>query len=681
MGGNQRTPRTLLLLLLLFPLCVLAPASPPPVHADQSTPPGTEERLLRAGVPAGLRGRIQASLDRAGEWLAGRMRADGSFADRKDIGSWFLGPDPEGITPLCGLALEHAGRRSAAGRAVRWISPDRVSVRREVLGHAYAAGLALRLLRDHGGSEEALGLLAKNLAESQEPVSGWWAFRWTRPGVPFGLIPGSPALSVVPPPDLVASRFAAEGLAAAAAGGGRAPPARGSRRLDGHAAAPREEGGWSLLHRGEGSEGTLHGISCLVLASDALRRRAALPASMERRLEDALAAGRGALRAEAERFLAFRGRTPRGTAWGNVAVHDLAAACAAAGAEEAGGRDVWTVLAGDLLDAQGEDGSFDGGAPVDDLVATAFAVLVLSRSFDALRPEAPAPVRPAEGAGPEWPEPGALPPRGRIPLEDAEAALALLESSLRDPRVPESSLEKALRLVGRCMNHLGPDGDGALSDEAALVWHRRAEEAFLRVLAGGREDPATGRRTGAGPARIAGLLLAQCHPRVVPGLRSVIEESLLDRRAGDPEPRVLAAAFGALARHGGGESAEGLLKATLSTEGSGARAERCLEALRAMVSFEGLDGGDRRKCAARIVGTFEGLEAAARLQPADEDFVSGAKERWASYRTAVLDALLVLGRDPATGAPARDGRGNLATTVAGFRQWLSGAGEGRRRGR
>jgi hypothetical protein len=222
------------------------------------------------------------------------------------------------------------------------------------------------------------------------------------------------------------------------------------------------------------------------------------------------------------------------------------------------------------------------------------------------------------------------------------------------------------------MGRIGDGEDGRPApEEAVLDWHRRAEAALLRALVLGREDPATGRRSGAEAARVAALLLGMAHPRVVPGLREALEDPLFKGRGGDPERRVLAAAFAALARHGGLPSAEWLLRAALSTEGAGPRAERCLEALGAMTAFEGLDRAARRECVARIVGAFEGLEAAAPLVAGDRGFQAGAPERWALYRVPVLDALQALGRDPATGAPALDDRGNVATTVAGFRQWLT----------
>ncbi|MCK6480219.1 MAG: hypothetical protein L6R43_08720 [Planctomycetes bacterium] len=631
---------------------------------------GTEERLARAGVPAAMRDRVLASLDRAGDWLAARQREDGSFAGRGDV-TWLFGQDPGGITPLCGLALEHAGKRAAAGSAIRWISPDGESARREIMGHAYAAGLALRLLRDHGGNLPLVDLLARNLAASQEPESGWWAWRWTKPGVPFGILPGAVSAPPAPGPDLVSSRYAVEGLAAAEAAGWRAPAGLWKRLLDGLAASQQASGAFSLVPRGTDEGGTLHGISCFSLGADALRRRGELPASTARALDAALDRARAALRVEGERILGHRGRTPRGTPWGTIAAYDLAAACAAAGSDEVGGRDAWTILAGDLLDTQDGEGSWKTWDPRDELVATSFAVLLLSRSCETLRPEAPPIPRPAPAAPPVWPEPGALPPLGRIPLRDAEDALELLRTSLADPSTPVPAVAAALRLVGRCLGRIGDGEDGRpATEEEALDWHRRAEAALLRALVLGREDPTTGRRTGAEAARVAALLLGTAHPRVVPGLREALEDPLFKGRGGDPERRVLAAAFGALARHGGLETAEWLLRACLSTEGTGPRAERCLEALGAMAVFEGLDRAARRECVARIVGAFEGLEAAAPLSPGDRGFQPGAKERWALYRVPVLDALQSLGRDPATGAPALDRWGNAATTVAGFRQWL-----------
>jgi hypothetical protein len=91
-----------------------------------------------------------------------------------------------------------------------------------------------------------------------------------------------------------------------------------------------------------------------------------------------------------------------------------------------------------------------------------------------------------------------------------------------------------------------------------------------------------------------------------------------------------------------------------------------------MALFASAPGPLRRPAAERIVSLYEGVEGAANpyVLITKGKFSPVARARWVACRRFVFDALLVLARDPVTGAEPAGKTGARLVTLQEYRQWL-----------
>jgi hypothetical protein len=377
-----------------------------------------EAMLGRVGVPDDLRPRIHRAIDTGAVWLARHVEKDGAFR--------FEGPKrpvaDDGVSALATLAMAHArtpavrpAARLATARlfglspAGRVEGPGRL---RAGTYQTYVCGILGLLAADAElGVPRVRALeLAELFERGQERGSGWWGYSLAVQA--SRLRPGTATPVPIPTvTNLSTTQFAA--LGARAVGTAGAPVALDvwRRHADGLCETQTDDGSWTYhptrtAKRGY-ANGTYMGLSSLLLAEAALAGSVE-DAPLLRRVAVARLRGIAALRRDVEAQLSglrTTGRAARTYGLDGYGLYALEKACVFAGVEHVVGGSWYVRFAEAIVAAQGDDGSWPGGA-----IDTAFFVLFLARS-----PERTSPVttvtEPARPAAPTTPSEPAAPTR------------------------------------------------------------------------------------------------------------------------------------------------------------------------------------------------------------------------------------------------------------------------------
>jgi hypothetical protein len=666
--GSRRDGRLLLALALALLHSPAAAASDAGHPGDVAT---TDQRLQRAGLNPAFRLRIHGAVQKGADWLASRQLGDGTFRRAAPLTAEF-GDDPAAVEGACALALACAGgkgHREAALRTLAWMAPPGGRIRAEVTARTRAAAMASLLAREVGADPALSQALADALAGAQDPKGGLWS---SSPGeaAAFGTIPRQgPAKRV---PDLPGTRDALLGLAAAAAAGASIPPAVPRRALEALVDGPDDGSLLATVATVMPLPAARSGqrLAALQAARDLVARTAILPPAEARDSDRALAAARRLLGDEALDGLWARGKpflfaaAPPAWCW------DVSAGAILAGMDSFDGEPWAPALAEAVLARQGGEGTWmrpTGSYDGDELVDTALAILVLVRAAEPLAREVP-PAAPPPATGP-WPDPGAVPPAERVPLDAAEEALAWLEGLVRDPAARDGEVLRFLLFAGKAYERLAPGAEPKASDD----WHRRAEEAFVRAAVLEREAPARANDFAA-VNLAAARLLGHARSRAAAPFRRALEREFGRDRRTDLPREFLRAAFESLVRVDRDGTLPWLVGPEVLSSGiEEPERRRVQEALRAAASCGRAPGEKRRDACERICGVFEGVEGATlgftiTWRPAKP--VARAAERWFPYRRFAIEALWTLCTDPASGRPPLGNQQEYLLTVMQYRPWL-----------
>jgi hypothetical protein len=675
-----------------------------PARADYEE---TERRLKTTGIDPAQRKRIHDAIDRGVEFLLSRQAKKGLWPMR-EMGTY----TPAGIAALCTLALRHAGTaRAMVGfeKGMAYLFPDDGAGLAQIHDYIYTAGITIMIVMADRSRVEVGQEIARQIARSHEPKSGWWGYFLVRTEAPT---PGAN-----PDPgrawrrrNLSTTQFAALGLWAGDRLGARIEKRVWQTHLEALIRYQTSDGSWPydplrgvaygseippgkvVRKAGEGPDGgfrshtgyptgTCMGLANLLLAKRALRRVLKQNAALAAQAKVAQWKGLDALHRDGPAML----KTLRERGWVDLdtyySLYSLEKACIFADLTTVGGVPWYRVGAAWLCDTQQADGRWgdvavdpqQGGFGTAPDIDTAFALLFLLRASETYTPVSPRPPdsgeitpRPGEPEKkPRAPLPDAPPPGERIDVDISLARLILARHRLQ---IEENSgtneeLETSLSRINTAYHGLVPN-DGQTDDEAfaaaASAWRTAAHQLALaavtleKVEFGAREN---GRRS---VNLLAARLLGGWSPAVSPGLVEAFARGIFRVRRYRVDPALYEIGFTSLAALNRPQAFVWLAEDVVCGERTPDKVARIRHALHAMRIFESVPGTTRFAAVKRIrkkykVIMLSGAETHARLVGQ----VGGP----------LIETLRHLSRDPRTGRAPTHGSLDVRTFQS-FEAWL-----------
>ena len=239
--------------------------------------------------------------------------------------------------------------------------------------------------------------------------------------------------------------------------------------------------------------------------------------------------------------------------------------------------------------------------------------------------------------------------------------------------VPNTEFLKLLALLARARDDVAPakNDNAPAVDPVALI--RGIDAVFVDVLLLGGRDPDADEEGRRPVNRAAAELLADASDDVLSQVRVRLARRFRAARSVDDlfETTPYRPALRLVATREDAAALGWMLDVALHDDMTGERAERCLALLLAVPHFPKLPGAVRRRAADTIANRFVAHASASRAVTAsDPNVAQASRMRWSRFRPRVMEALLHLATDPASGAEPREDRERVILDVPEFAEWL-----------